>query len=137
MKLTITKAEKSMPGTEKWVASIEGFEDAAERFTYYPAPGFGFVTIGVSSIPKDRADCKDGDVLKAICQIAGLEITNRTSATSADVANDWHRVASKIAREAAASRGIAWKDAGVFVELPESGRFFTKSPGRTALVAHG
>ena len=51
--------------------------------------------------------------------------------------NDWHRVASKIAREAAASRGIAWKDADVFVELPESGRFFTKSPGRTALVAHG
>lgn len=87
MKLTINKAEKSLPGTEKWVASIEGFEDAAEKFTHYTAPGFGFVTLGLSSIRSERADCKDGDVLKAICQIAGLEITNRTSATSAEVAS--------------------------------------------------
>ena len=85
MKLTITKSEKSLPGTEKWVAAIEGFEDAAEWFTYYPASGFGFVTIGLISIPSERADCKDGDVLKAICQIAGFEITTRTSGTSAEV----------------------------------------------------
>lgn len=50
---------------------------------------------------------------------------------------DWLRVASKRARAAADARGIAWESADVFVQLPERGRCFTKSPGRTALVAHG
>lgn len=65
--------------------------------------------------------------------------TNRIEVTvSASVhPNAWHRVASKLAREAAAAQGIEWEDADVFVELPGPGRCFTKSAGRTALVAHG
>jgi hypothetical protein len=50
---------------------------------------------------------------------------------------DWLRVATQIARAAAAAAGVEWLDADIFVSLPEPGRCFTKSPGRTALVAHG
>ena len=49
----------------------------------------------------------------------------------------WLRVATKIASVAAAAQGIAWEDADVFVAMPEPGRCFTKSPGRTALCANG
>ena len=62
-----------------------------------------------------------------------IEVTVSASVPS----QNWHRVASKLAREAAAAKGIAWEDADVVVALPEHGRCFTKSPGRTALVAHG
>ena len=85
MKLTITRQENAPAGTEKWVATVEGFEDAAERFTHYTRPGFGFVTLGVSSLKSERADCADGDVLRAICEIAGMTITERTGATTAEV----------------------------------------------------
>lgn len=79
MKLTIKKIENSPAGTQKYLATVEGYEDAAERFTHYTRPEFGFVTLGVSSIKADRADCKDGDVLAAICKIAGMTIVDRTS----------------------------------------------------------
>lgn len=50
---------------------------------------------------------------------------------------DWLRVATKIASAAAAAAGVEWLDADIFVSLPEPGRCFTKSPGRTALCANG
>lgn len=49
----------------------------------------------------------------------------------------WLRIATKRARAAAAQQGVSWEDADVFVSLPEPGRCFAKSPGRTALVAIG
>ncbi len=85
MKLTITRQENAPAGTEKWVATVEGFEDVAERFTHYTREGFKFVTLGVSSLKSERADCKDGDVLRAICEIAGMNIAERTSPTTAEV----------------------------------------------------
>lgn len=50
---------------------------------------------------------------------------------------DWLRVATKNAVAAASEKGIEWLDADVFVRLPEPGRCYTKSPGYTALCAHG
>lgn len=85
MKLTITKIDNSPKGTQKFLAAVEGFEDAAERFTHYTSQGFGFVTLGVSPIKSERADCQDGDVLAAICKIAGMKIIERTSETTAEV----------------------------------------------------
>lgn len=84
MKLTITKTAESA-GKDTWTASVEGFEDATERFTHYTAAGFHFVTLGVSSLKSERADCKDGDVLAAICEISGMKIESRISPTVAEV----------------------------------------------------
>jgi hypothetical protein len=84
MKLTITKTSEAA-GKETWVAAVEGFENAAERFTHYTGAGFHFVTLGVSSLKSERADCKDGDVLASICKIAGMKILARVSDTAAEV----------------------------------------------------
>lgn len=84
MKLTITKTAESA-GKETWVATVDGFEDAAEIFTHYTAAGFHFVTLGLSPIKSERADCKDGDVLASICAIAGMKIVERISPTAAEV----------------------------------------------------
>jgi hypothetical protein len=50
---------------------------------------------------------------------------------------DWQRVATKRAQRIAEERGIEWRNAKVFVKLPERGRCFTKQPGQESLIAHG
>lgn len=50
---------------------------------------------------------------------------------------DWQRIALKLAKAEAARRGIPWRDAAVFVYLPQRGRCYTKESGFVTLGAHG
>ena len=50
---------------------------------------------------------------------------------------DWQKCAMALAKREAEMRGVAWRDADVFVTLPERGRCYVKKPGFLSMGAHG
>jgi hypothetical protein len=50
---------------------------------------------------------------------------------------DWLRVAIEMSRKACRLVGADWLDAEIVVELPEAGRYFTKSVGDQHLHGNG
>ena len=50
---------------------------------------------------------------------------------------DWQKCAMNRAKREAEHRGIAWREADVFVMLPERGRCYVKKPGFVTLGAYG
>ena len=51
--------------------------------------------------------------------------------------SNWQRDALALAKREAELRKIVWRDADVFVALPERGRCYVKKPGFLSLGAHG
>jgi hypothetical protein len=62
-----------------------------------------------------------------------LEVTVPTGTPS----RDWLRVAIEMSRKACRLVGADWLEAEIVVELPEAGRYFTKSVGDQHLHGNG
>lgn len=59
-----------------------------------------------------------------------ITITNKNS-------NAWVRVAARLAQIECEKAGLGFLETEILVKLPEQGRCFTKSSGRSTFQAHG